>query len=175
MFVDACAIVSIMAGEECAPQYEGALAAATAAWTSPRWVKSGAWNPFWIGDSRAAVDPFLLFEFGPTTGRNAPFAVVPETSCRRVSSTQSCRPRRLKMMCEPRQLLRSCQPSRIPPFHQGLEPQSAGATAGFRLSVFSGEGARPAPLKPTAGVSVARSTSGAAAGNRKPPEDDWTI
>jgi ribonuclease VapC len=35
VYVDACAIVAIMAGEDSAPEYEGALAAATAAWTSP--------------------------------------------------------------------------------------------------------------------------------------------
>ena len=34
MFVDACAIVAIMAGEDSAQEYEGALAA-TDAWTSP--------------------------------------------------------------------------------------------------------------------------------------------
>jgi ribonuclease VapC len=35
MFVDACAIVSIIAGEETAIAYEGALAATTEAFTSP--------------------------------------------------------------------------------------------------------------------------------------------
>ena len=35
MFVDACAIVAIMAGEESAQAYEAALAAVSAAWTSP--------------------------------------------------------------------------------------------------------------------------------------------
>lgn len=35
MFVDACAIVSIIAGEESAVAYEGALAATTEAFTSP--------------------------------------------------------------------------------------------------------------------------------------------
>jgi len=35
MFVDACAIVSIMAGEDTAPAYEAALAQAEAAFTSP--------------------------------------------------------------------------------------------------------------------------------------------
>ncbi len=35
MFVDACAIVSIMAGEDSAPDYETALAEAADAWTSP--------------------------------------------------------------------------------------------------------------------------------------------
>lgn len=34
MFVDACAIVSIMAGEDSAAAYEEALSRATAAWTS---------------------------------------------------------------------------------------------------------------------------------------------
>ena len=35
MFVDACAIVSIMAGEDTAPAYEAALARANVAFTSP--------------------------------------------------------------------------------------------------------------------------------------------
>jgi ribonuclease VapC len=35
MFVDACAIVSIMAGEDTAPAYEAALAQAESAFTSP--------------------------------------------------------------------------------------------------------------------------------------------